>query len=110
MRAEIKCYGISDSYSSNDDFFNLELEIGFVGSKGSELFTVDVCTPAALARMLEYNGPEFHQKMIVTNDLRLESIVSFIKRTLSEFEEDNWDDLARRLATLFSWEFDNYKN
>lgn len=87
--------------------YQLCLHIGPDGEPGADLFYVNVLseaaareTPAALLA---------RRKHIIIYPYSWSAVVCAVDSILQQIDGGDWDEVARKLAKKFAWEFDNYQ-
>ena len=112
MNAEIKSLHLLDEWrllNENDDFFsNIEIEIGPKGISTSDLFNINVCNCNWIINNTQNHGIFFPKKILIINTLDETSLTSFLSTEIASINGKNWEELARKLALVFNWEYDNY--
>jgi len=115
IRAELKSLMCSDfdmrTYvpETRDLFaFWVEMEIGPVGEKSSDLFQVFVCTPKWLDQEVHRWGAQWSHAKLIINSYSFSELESFLSRAVSSVEGRDWAEVASKLRLLADWEFDGY--
>lgn len=115
IRAELKTVMCSDFdmriyVPEIGDFFAfwMEMEIGPVGEKSSDLFQVLVCTPRWLEEEVRKWGAQWSRAKLIINSYNFNELEDFVKRAVSSVEGRDWAEVASKLRLLAEWEFDGY--
>jgi len=96
--------------AQEDNFgFVLRALVGPMGQPGEESFDITVCTPKWLEE--QYRGSEtvlgLHKLIVFRYDYS--ELRRFIEKYLRRCSGDSWPEMARRVALLGQWEFENYR-
>jgi hypothetical protein len=88
--------------------FLLQILIGPEDGPGEEAFDVEVCTPKWLMRTY---GPTaiirgMHRLIVFEYDYA--RLRAFVEKQVCDVSGETWREVARQLALLGHWEFDNY--
>lgn len=116
LRAEIKdAIREAESYGSLKDFVpvdpfdvevNIDLNIGPVGNKGSDIFYGQVCTVKALPG-LRQRHPEINlDKVIVITEYSYEAVRERIEEIINNAKGTYWIEIAEDIGKHLHWEFE----
>jgi len=88
--------------------FLLQILIGPEDGPGEESFDLEVCTPKWLMRTYGPSAiiPGMHR--LIVFEYNYERLYGFIDKQVGGVSGETWRDVARQLALLGHWEFDNY--
>jgi len=117
MKAKLKdyyCRDIKDfdkNFSDSDNFnVSIQLFIGPEDEEGEESFEVNVCSPKWLLNNISEKEILFGKGLIISLDYNIERIIASVKKNISSFEGENWNEVAMKLSQIGYWEFENYNN
>jgi len=114
LKAEIKDIFSPDiedleNYHGSGSFrFLVQISIGPENEDAQEIFDVTVCSPAGLEEYINddvING----RHMVFLKEFTYKKFINFIEKTFLIYEENNWSDLANKIARYGQWEFEDYK-
>jgi hypothetical protein len=86
----------------------LTFAAGPIDGDGAELFQVTVCTPAALARLVEPDGVVVGRHFLFVDGLNTERVEAVIADRLRRLDGETWADLAEKIGRIGLWEFEDY--
>lgn len=117
MRIEIKGYSSPDILdfknfepNSKESFsFLLELEIGMKEKAGSDLFSVEVCTPKWLLENYQSYDVLLGRHKVIVFEYNIDNIISALGHHINSIACNSWEDFAKHLSRIAHWEFDDYK-
>jgi hypothetical protein len=81
--------------------------IGPAGDDSWESFDIVVCSPGSLAQEAE-SGPVLGLHRIVMAKFDYDALAGTISTFCEQCEGTTWPEVARRLARLGRWEFEDY--
>lgn len=88
--------------------FLLQVMIGPDGSRGEESFDITVCSPRwLLQRYTEEDVIIGHHHLIMLQ-YNYDRLARTIERFCADCEALTWNEVARKLARLGRWEFEDY--
>lgn len=102
---EIETYVPADPANAG---VRVRLMVGPADGPGEESFDVFVCTPAWLQETVREHGPQIGRHLLVVETLDLEAAVAYLRQHVESLEAPDWHGLARQLARVGHWEFDDY--
>lgn len=116
MRALLKSIHSADvdfkTYWPEDEScfsFPIELEIGYEGGNGADLFQMTVCTPGWLNKENVGHTAVLGHELLIVFDYNWPMIRSYLENRISSVTADDWPTLAMKLSRFASWEFDDYQ-
>ena len=114
MRAELKRASADEvdirTYVPEDPeyfFLTLRLRIGEEGHDRGDDFELSICTPLWLRENIY--TPLWGRHYLIVRDFNYKLIIDTVISNISQCTGENWTDVARMLARLFSWEFEDYR-
>jgi hypothetical protein len=113
VRAEVKYFEWPDldridSHRSVEGSALLVFAAGPLGSEGAETFQATVCTPGALADLVERDGVLAGRHFNFVESLNTDRVEDFIRDRLRRLDGDTWQHLAEKIGRLGFWEFEDY--
>lgn len=111
MRAVVKRFewdALTDG-RPNDEPVELVLHVGPIEGPGEEMFSVHVCTPAALIKLLERDGLLIARHFLFIERIDAARVEAFINDRLRRLDGDTWQQLAYKIARIGHWEFEDYR-
>lgn len=116
MKAKIKSYesvDISDleNFVPNDPTnfaFLLELTVGPDGEEGEEIFDIQVCTPYWLLSIMSKTDAIPGHGFLIVLEYDFEHIFRKVKQLIENCTGKNWHEVARKVARIGYWEFEDY--
>ena len=116
MRAIIKSFhspGIDDLQyfkpEIDDNFcFLLQLMIGPENEDGEESFDIEVCTPKWLLSNYEKSEILFGRHLLIVFEYNFEQISNKIKKFIERCSGHDWNEVAKQISLIASWEFEDY--
>ncbi len=105
MRAAVKCYEW-DAIASDDEPATLVMHVGPIDAPGEDLFTVSVCTPEALAKLIDRDGALIGRHFLFVSHIDRARIESFVDDRLRRIDGETWSDLAGKIGRIGRWEFE----
>ncbi len=110
MRAVVKRFewDVLNDDHRDDEQVELVLHVGPIDGPGEEMFTVTVCTPAALLKLLERDGLLVGRHYLFINRIDTNRVEAFINDRLRRLDGDTWPQLANKIARIGFWEFEDY--
>ncbi|MBI9051696.1 MAG: hypothetical protein JEZ00_19890 [Anaerolineaceae bacterium] len=116
MRAELRqisCMDVLDleSYSPDKETFSLmlEMEIGAKHSDESEIFYLEIVSPAALADRLQEGTILFGRGMLIMQDFSYQRVRKFLQKWCSRAHGKTWADVSEQLSRFAEGEFLDYQ-
>lgn len=117
MKAELKSFYSPDVYDlekfnpeKEDNFcFYLEISVGVKNEKSGELFGITVCTPKWLLENKKEEEIIFGKNYMIVFSYSFQNITNKIKTYVDKLDEDNWEELAKKISRISYWEFEDYK-
>lgn len=87
----------------------LRLLVGPEGEEGEESFDLTVCSPGWLEARVRNESvyDARHHLVVMTFDYPL--LASYLKRRVEACHGSSWNEVARQLARLAYWEFEDYR-
>jgi len=84
----------------------LELEIGSSGSRGADIFSCTVITPAAYGRK---KLPSWGRTYLIVHEFNWVIVRQAIENLLMHACRDTWDEVVTALNKELGWEFESYR-
>jgi hypothetical protein len=78
------------------------------GAEGEESFDILVCTPAWLAERVQSVGFLSGRNQLVVSSFNFSQLRDFIVEYGKSATGETWRDVAKKLARLGKWEFEDY--
>lgn len=92
--------------------FTLELKIGFEGEKGTNDFSIFVCTPDWLEVMLRYEWGRIYwgRHMLLVLEFDFELIKKQIFEYVEKCEGKDVLEVVHKISRVAAWEFEGYES
>ena len=87
----------------------VEILVGPADGAGEETFTVVVCTPTWLQRLVAEQGPVLGRHYVIVERFMWPSIEGFLTRRVEACTGPDWRAVAEKLAHIGHWEFEDYE-
>ena len=87
----------------------VRLYVGPSGGPGEESFDIFVCTPDWLEQEVAERGHRWGRSMLVVAQFDLVEVEKIVKARVATIDGADWSEVARRLALLADWEFQDYR-
>jgi len=85
----------------------LQLLIGPKGASGEESFNLQVCSPEWLKQQVL---PMVGRHLLIVSRFDLREIHDFLQGAIDLIEADTWLEVAKKVARIGKWEFEDYQN
>jgi hypothetical protein len=89
--------------------FLLQAIVGPVDSEGDESLQMIVCTPAYLRSRLDTETVIFGRPYVIVGSPGLSRILGSIKASIERIDGRDWGEVAKKLARLGIWEFEDFQ-
>jgi Immunity protein 8 len=76
---------------------------------GEEYFCLTVCTPAALAEVLEDQPLLVGRHWLFVAEFDAKAVELFLRRAVERIEGPTWAEVAAKIGRLGLWEFEDYR-
>jgi hypothetical protein len=86
---------------------SLRLQIGPPDTSSADDFECNVCTPEWLKQAVW--DPTWGRHLLVVREYDLAAIEGAIHRYVAGCSGQDWNHIARKLARVFAWEFEDYQ-
>ena len=92
--------------------FAAQLLVGPADGPGEESFDLTVCTPEWLGWRCRLGEPinGLHHVVVAYDTFDERALRRWLEARVRAAEGDSWRDVAARISTLGSWEFDRYRD
>lgn len=87
----------------------LELLVGVHNQGGGESFQLTVCTPQWLVENHASDDVVIGKNLLIVFDYNYPRIVQWLNRYIERCTGETWQDVAKRISYIGSWEFENYQ-
>ncbi|MCH9625860.1 MAG: hypothetical protein S4CHLAM123_10440 [Chlamydiales bacterium] len=92
-----------------DNFcFLLQLMIGPENEDGEESFDIEVCTPKWLLSKYKKDEIIFGRHMLIVFEYNFEQISNKLKYFVKSCNGSSWNEIAKKISKISSWEFESY--
>ena len=113
MRAEVRYFEWPDIEREDTDTSNVQSTLlvfaaGPIDGPGEETFQATVCTPTALAEMVERDGVVIGRHLILVSSVDKAKVETIVRDRLRRLDADNWPGLAGKIGRIGLWEFEDY--
>ena len=121
MNAELKNILLVDDFTllfkdytpenSNNFHITLSLEIGLLNEESSDIFDVDIINILNNTKndiLFKNKDIMFYKGFIVIEDYNYEQIIESINLYISKCTGESWDEIAKQLSKVFTWEYEDY--
>lgn len=88
---------------------SVEFYIGMDNSEEIEQFTITVCNPEFVRRIVEKNSVFCPMWYLITNNPTKENIYNYISGIVSKLEGKDRTDIVSKLRLIGEYEFENYQ-
>ena len=88
--------------------FLLQAMIGPEGKEGEESFDIEVCTPQWIEETYGREDIIIRPHQLIVLEYNFERINNAINDFLQSCSGDNWKEVAKKVARLGKWEFEDY--
>jgi hypothetical protein len=88
--------------------FLLQAMIGPEGERGEESFDIQVCTPKWLEETYKLEDIIVGRHHLIIREYDYERIINAIKDFLKLCSGKNWNEVAKKVARLGKWEYEDY--
>jgi len=116
MRAELKSltspdFDLESCVPANPGSFCFVLEavIGLEEQEGGEIFLFEVCTPRWLETAVAGAEPIFGMNKLIVPEYNYAQLRDFLVTYCGRCVSDSWPKIARKLASVGAWEFEDYE-
>lgn len=93
----------------SDVYILVELSIGPEGKDGSDLFSVQVCTPESLRKRERAESIVIEDRgLLVVKDYDWDAIASHIRGIIASSAAQDWSQSSLKLLRHFRWEYEDY--
>jgi hypothetical protein len=92
-----------------DFAIGVRLLVGPVGAEGEESFDLTVCSPGWLAAQVRDGSIYDGRHHLVVENFDYALLESYLQRRVEACRGSSWDEVARQLARLGYWEFEDYR-
>lgn len=93
-----------------DNFgFVLRALVGPMEQPGEESFDITICTPKWLAKRYGTSDTILGLHKLIVFRYDYSELRRYIERYLTRCSGDTWNEIARKVALLGRWEFENYR-
>lgn len=89
--------------------FLLELAIGMKGKDGSDLFSIEVCTPKWMLENHQSYDIIFGRHKLIVFEYDIVNIIDAIRRYLNTITYNSWEDVTNQISKIALWEFEEYR-
>jgi hypothetical protein len=87
--------------------FLLQAIVGPAGGEGAESLELEVCTLDRLRERVQAERLVWGHPLVVVEPMRLPVLLDLVRRRIERVSGTSWPDVARRLAKLGAYEFDD---
>ncbi len=88
----------------------LELLVGPHLEPASETFGLTLCTPRWLIENHGQDDVIIGRNLLIVFDFNRPRIVQWLNRYIERCTGETWEDVARRVSYIGSWEFEDYQS
>ena len=88
--------------------FLLQAIVGPNGEDGEESFDIEVCTPKWMDQNFGLEDVRTGQHLLIIKEYNYQRIVRFIENYLMHCSGEDWAEVAKKVADMGHWEFENY--
>ena len=86
----------------------LQLAIGSKESDGADNFQLHVCTPEWIEKQIKERNGMFPINTLIVGEYDPMQIETLIRDYCASCIGETWEDVAKQLAKIARWEFENY--
>jgi hypothetical protein len=113
MRAEVKYFewpDLESGITSPSDLKStlLVFAAGPLDGPGAETFRVTVCTPEALAEMIQRDGIVIGRHLLFVASVNTSKVEETVRDRLRRIDGDTWPKLATKIGRIGLWEYEDY--
>jgi hypothetical protein len=113
MRAEVKYFEWPDLERGDIAPPDLQSTLlvfaaGPLDAPGEETFQLTVCTPHALADMVQRDGVVIGRHLMFVASLDTGKVEDTVRDRLRRIDADTWPELAAKIGRIGLWEFEDY--
>jgi Immunity protein 8 len=83
--------------------------IGLAEDEGSDDFTLYVCTPRRLDRVVADESQLWGQHLLIVERFDWSVVRTAVEKMCDEITDETWDAIASRLSRYAAWEFEDYR-
>lgn len=84
----------------------VQADIGSVGGRGADCFTMYVTTPQFLEGCLDKASHQMGRGLIVVAEFDWDVVENAVKETCATVEGESWAELAEKLSRYFLYEYE----
>lgn len=93
-----------------DNFgFLIQVIVGQDDAESNESFDVMVCTPKWLRSNYQKTDVVFGLHHLIVFEYNYQRIYDKFNKYINDISDNKWDDIARKLAMIGHWEFQDYQ-
>ena len=85
------------------------ISIGHRSTKGSDLFTIRVATPAGLSTLNAEDGILAIRPLLIMDKYDFQNLWNWLEKTVTKCDKGDWNACVHQLRLYFDWEYEGYK-